>query len=260
MSSSATPTPPPSNSSAKKRKYDEVEQAPPPLPPGGSVLYIALYPLPPPKRRGGVLDYRWAFLLAPDDKPKAHGRRYLVRETSPKGEPRNGAGISRGLGILGQGLDEPGVEQQQRHFDKLPEIRQFADQEDTQNSSAWEFEIQHVSVEISREARVMIQLPRIQDVEIFEALIKDAFLESDGVRGADWNPVMWMGDAWTALIEAGDVLGVGGLKSEHVAWDTVLKVAMEFVTAQESKARLNERKLTFRVPTWGLLERRQLVS
>lgn len=256
MSGSATPTPPPSSSSVKKRKYEEVEQAPPPLPSDGSVLYIALYALPAPKRRGGVLDYRWTFLLAPDDQPKAHGRQYLVREASPKIDPRNAAGSSKGPGILGQGLEDPGVEQQQRRFDRLPTSGLFAENKNAQKSTAWEFEIQHVSPETSREARAMIQLPRVQDVEIFEALIKDAFLESDGARGTDWNPVMWMGDAWATLIEAGDVLGVGGFKSEPITWGTVLKIAMEFVTAQESKERLNDPKLTFRVPTWGLLERR----
>lgn len=112
----------------------------------------------------------------------------------------------------------------------------------------------------SGEARVRIQLPRVPDVESFEALIKDAFLGSDGTRGVDWNPVMWMGVAGTALAEAGDVLGVGGLRPEPVGWEAVQKTVMEFVTAQERQGRLDERNLTLRVPTWGLVERQLLVS
>lgn len=111
----------------------------------------------------------------------------------------------------------------------------------------------------SRDARVRIQLPRIQDVEVFEALIKDAFLESDGTRGVDWNHVMWMGDVWRALVEAGDILGVGGLESEAMGWKTVEKTAIEFVKVQETKGRFEERNLTLRVPTWRLLERQLLV-
>ena len=109
------------------------------------------------------------------------------------------------------------------------------------------------------DARVRIQLPRVQDVEVFEALIKDAFLESDGARGVDWNQVMWMGDVWRALVEAGDMLGVGGLESEAMGWGTVEKTAMEFVKGQETKGRFEERNVTFRVPTWRLLERQLLV-
>lgn len=112
----------------------------------------------------------------------------------------------------------------------------------------------------SGEARVRMQLPRVPDVESFEALIKDAFLKSDGTRKVDRNPVMWMGVAWTALAEAGYVLGVGGLKSEPVGWETVQKTVMEFVTAQERRGRLDERNLTLRVPTWGPVERQLLVS
>ena len=40
-------------------------------------------------------------------------------------------------------------------------------------------------MQASREARARIQLPRIQHVEAFEALIKDASLESDGTRVVD---------------------------------------------------------------------------
>ena len=254
MSTSTTPTPPPMDSSLKKRKYDQLEQPPPPLPPSGSVLYITLSALPPPKHRGGVLDYRWAFLLAPDDKPDTRGRQYLVRESSPNVDPRNGAaGSSKGLGILN-------LEQQRRPFDRLRATHPFGYKEDTQKPSAWEFEIQDICMQSSGQARVRIQLPRIQDVESFEARIKDAFCESDGTRGADWDPVVWMGDAWSALVGAGDVLGVGGLDSEPVGWKTVQKTAMEFFEVQASKGRFEERGLTLRVPTWRLLERRLIVS
>lgn len=115
-------------------------------------------------------------------------------------------------------------------------------------------------MQASGETRVRIQLPRVRDVETFEALIKDAFLKSDGTRGVDWNHVMWMGDVWNAMIEAGDVIGVGGLKSEPISWKMVRKTAMGFVQAQESEGRLDERNLTLRVPTWGLLKRQLLVS
>lgn len=249
MSTSTTPTPPPPrNTSSKKRKYDQLDQPPSPLPPDGSVLYVALDALPPPKRRGGVLNYRWAFILAPDDKPETHGRQYHIRETSPKVDPRVGAGGGTGLGILG-------VAQQRRPFDRLLANHQSEDKADAQKSSVWEFEIQDICMQPSTDARVRIQLPRVQDVESFEALVKDAFLESDGARGADWHHVMWMGDVWRALVEAGDMFGVGGLNPEAIGWDTVEKTAMDFVQVQESEGRFEERNLTLRVPTWGLLER-----
>lgn len=57
MSISTTPNPPSRNPSAKKRKYDQLGPPPPPWPPNGSVLYIALYALPPAKRRCGVLNF-----------------------------------------------------------------------------------------------------------------------------------------------------------------------------------------------------------
>lgn len=253
MSASEMPSPPPRNSSAKKRKFDELEQLPPPLPPTDSFLYIVLYALPPPKRRGGVLNYRWAFLVAPDDTPRTRGRQYLIRETALKVDPFGGAGSSKGLALLG-------LEQQRRPFDRLLVTNPFEDRNDAQKLSGWEFETQDVCMQSSRDAQVRIQLPRVQDVESFEALIKDAFFISDGRRGVDWNPVMWMGDAWTALIEAGDVLGVGGMESELLDWGRVQETAMEFFEAQGNKGRYVERSLTLRVPTWGLLERRLLIS
>ena len=255
MSTPATPTPqpPPLGHPSKKRKYDQLDQPQPPLPPNGSVLYVALYALPHPERRGGVLDYRWAFLLAPDDTPDTHGRQYLIRETSPKVNPGDGPGSSLGLGIMGRGYGELGLEPARRRFNRL-------NTKTGPQSGAWELEIQDVCMGSSREAQFRVQLAQVQDVESFEAIIKDAFLESDETRGSDWDNVMWMADAWTAVVEAGDVLAGGGLTSQLVAWETVQKTAMEFVRAQENKGRFQDRGLAFRVPTWGLLERRLLVS
>ena len=252
MSTSATSTPPPTNPSAKKRKHDQLDPEPPPLPPTGSVLFVALYAQQSPMRNDGVLKYRWAFLLAPDDKPETHGRQYQVRETGPKLDLRDGAGGSKGLGILG-------LEQQRMRFDGILATHGSEDKEDAHKLSTWGIEIQDMRMQSSGDARVRIQLPRVQDVESFEALIKDAFLESDGTRGIDWNHVVWMKDVWIALVAAGDMLGVGGLKSEAIGWTTVEQTAMEFVKAQESKGRFEARNLTLRVPTWGLLERRSLV-
>lgn len=260
MSNPAKLTQPPRNLPSKKRKYDQLDPSPPPLPPTSSILYVALYALPPPKRHGGVLDYRWAFLLASDHKPETRGRQYTIGEASPEVDPRHGPGSSKGLGIWGRGPEELGLEQSRRQFDRILASPRSGDGNLSHKSSAWELEIQDVCMQSSSEARVRIQLPRVHDVESFEALIQDALLESDGTRGADWNPVRWMGDAWTALVEAGDVLGVGGLESEPVGWETVQKTAMEFVEAQESKGRFEERNLTHWVPTWGLLERQLLVS
>ncbi|CAF9941540.1 MAG: hypothetical protein ALECFALPRED_009182 [Alectoria fallacina] len=259
MSTSATSTPPPSNPSAKKRKHDQLDPEPPPLPPTGSILFVALYAQPSPKCYDGVLKYRWAFLLAPDDKPETHGRQYHVRETSPKIDLRDGAGGTKGLGIVGQGLEELGLEQQRMRFGGPVTTHGSEDKVDAQKLSTWGIEIQDIRMQSSGDARVRILLPRVQDVESFEALIKDAFLESDGTRGIDWNHVVWMKDVWIALVGAGDMLGVGGLRSEAIGWATVEKTAMEFVKVQESKGRFEERNLTLRVPTWGLLERRSLV-
>ena len=260
MSGSATPTPPPSNPSGKKRKYDQLDQVPPPLPPTGSLLYVALYALPPSERGGGVLDYRWAFLLAPDDRPDTRGRQYSLRETISKVQPRDGSSgsSSRELGFLGRLFEELAFEQQRKRFDQLLATRQFAGK-DVQELSVWDFEIQDVCMLSSAETRIRVQLPRIQDVESFEALIQDAFLGSDGTRGPDWNHVMWMRDAWTALAEDGDVLGGEGLKLELVGWEKVQKTAIGFVQARESEGLFAKWNSTVKVPTWGLVERKRLV-
>ena len=210
-----------------------------------------------------MLDYRWAFLLAPDDKAETRGRQYFIRETSSKVQPRHNGESSKPLGVLGRRFEELAFEQQRKRFDELLATQPFAKTEDVQTLSAWEFEIQDVSMQSSTETRIRIQLPRVQDVESFEALIQDAFLESDGLRGVDWNHVMWMQDAWTALAEAGDVLGVGGLESEPVNWEKVQKTAMGFVKARESEGRFEQRfeqrHSTRSVPTWGLFEKELLV-
>ena len=260
MSSSATPTPPPSIPSAKKRKYDQLDQVPPPLPPTGSLLYVALYALPPSERGGGALDYRWAFLLAPDDKPETRGRQYSIRETGSKVQPRDGSGSnsSKGLGFLGRRFEELALEQQRKRFGQLVATQPCAGK-DVQELSVWDFEIQDVCMQSSVETRVRVQLPRIQDVESFEALIQDAFLGSDGTRGPDWNHVLWMRDAWTALAEHGDVLGGEGLKLELVGWEKVQKTAIGFVQARESEGWFAEWDSTLKVPTWGLLEKKRLV-
>ena len=51
-------------------KIDELNTPLPPPPPSGSVLYVTLYEFLLSERRGGVLDYRWALLLAQDAKPE----------------------------------------------------------------------------------------------------------------------------------------------------------------------------------------------
>ncbi|KAF6229411.1 hypothetical protein HO133_007527 [Letharia lupina] len=206
MPTLATPNPPSRNPSAKKRKYDQLDPPPPPLPPNGFVLYIALDALPPAKRRCGVLDYRWTLLLAPEDKPETHGRQYLIREISPKIDPRDGPGSSKGLGIPGRGFEEPGLEQQRRRVERFLASTPSEDTDhgnSRSRTSACNHPERHESGYSCRGSRTRV----------------------------DWNPVRWMGVAWTALAEAGDVLGVGGLKSEPVGWETVQKTVMEFVTA-----------------------------
>lgn len=68
-----------------------------------------------------------------------------------------------------------------------------------------------------------------------------------------------MGDAWVALVEVGCLIGLGRVSLEPVGWEAVLGTAMDFVKVQESEERFEERDLTLRVPTWGLLERQILV-
>ena len=122
-------------------------------------------------------------------------------------------------------------------------------------------------------ARIRIQLPRVQDVEMFEALIKDVYLESDESKGPEWHRVSWMADAWAALVEVGQdvlVLPGGGGKSKEsepvVPWQTVQETAAWFVDAvererDEGRVKRDEGHPNHRpVPTWGLLERRVLVS
>lgn len=261
MSSSATPTPtpPPSNPSGKKRKYDQLDQEPPPLPPTGSLLYVALYALPPSERGGGALDYRWAFLVAPDDKPDSRGRQYSIRETSSKDQPRGSSGSSsKDLGFLGRVFEQLALQQQRKRLNQ-PLATQALAGKDVQELRAWDFEIQDVCMQSSAETRIRVQLPRIQDVESFEALIQDAFLGSDGTRGPDWNHVLWMRDAWIALVEDGEVLGGEGLNLELVGWEKVQKTAIGFAQARESEGLFAEWNLTAKVPTWGLLDRKRLV-
>ena len=261
MSSSVTPAPlPPSDPSGKKRKYDQLDRVPPPLPPTGSLLYVALYALPPSERGGGVLDYRWAFLLAPDDKSGTRGRQYSLRETGSKVQPcDDGESNSiKELGVVGRRFAELALEQRRKREGDLLASQPFAGK-DVQKVRAWEYEIPDVSMQSSAETRVRVQLPRIQDVESFDALLQDAFVASEGCRGPDWNHVLWMRDAWTALAEDGDVIGGGGLKSELEDWEMVKKTTMRFVQARESEGKFEKWNSSLRVPTWGLVERRRLV-
>lgn len=259
MSGSATPTPPQtSDPSGKKRKYDQLDRVPPPLPPNGSLLYVELYALPPSERGGGVLDYRWAFLLAQNDRLETRGRQYSLRETGSKVQPRDGGeGSSKELGVIARRFQELALEERRKRANQLLASQPFAGIDD-QNLRAWEFEIQDVCMRSSAETRVRVQLPRIQDVESFEAVIQDAFLASEGSRGPDWNHVLWMRDAWTALADGGVIRG-GGLMLELVGWEMLQKTAMGFVQARESEGRFEKWSSSWSVPTWGLLERRRLV-
>lgn len=203
--------------------------------------------LPPPKRCGGVLNDRWAFPLAPDDKPETRGRQYHIREISSKVDPRDGAGGSKGLGILS-------LEQQRMRFDRL---HPSEDKEDAQKSSAWEFEIQKCACIHPETHESGYSCYGFRTWNHLKHSSKDAY--SDGTRGVDWNHVMWMGDVSIALVEAGDMLGEGGLNSQAIGWEKVEKTAMEFVKVQESEGRLEQKDWALRVSTWGLLERQLLV-
>ena len=227
---------------------------------------------------GGALNYDWTFLLAPDDGDEKsdtniHGRQYLMRERT-----------------VGRGLGELGMEQRRRRVQMaLPTGRQLLGDvgyarpseyvgssqwsQDffryaAQQASAWELEIQDVpmssqsTTSIRWPARIRIQLCRVRDVEMFEACVKDVYLESENNKGLDWYRVLWMADAWKALAEMGDVLYVAGEGMElgPVDWQTVQGTAVSFVETMESGERFGLGKPTGRVPTWGLLENRLLVS
>ena len=267
------PPPPRANpSSFKKRKFDDVNRPSQILPPNGSTLYLALYAPPPSKQKsGGLLDYDWAFLLAPNAEPDTHGRQYLMREISLNVDAGNGPGPNQASGITVRGLSELALEQQRRRSLRLlaspPQQSHHLAQHAQRASSAWELEIQDVPMWSTGSARIRIQLSRVQDVEMFEALIKDIYLESDESKGLEWHRVWWMADAWAALVEVGHdvlVLPGGGKSTEpEVAWQTVQETAVWFVEAVERNGRFKEDEGNPKdrvVPTWGLLERRVLVS
>ena len=266
------PPPPLANPpSSKKRKFDDLNQPSQILPPNGSTLYLVLYAPPPSKQKsGGLLDYDWAFLLAPNAEPDTHGRQYLMREIGPNIDAGNGPGPNQASGTMARGLGELALEQQRRRalrlLATLPQQSHHLAQHAQRVSSAWELEVQDVPMWSTGSARIRIQLSRVQDVEMFEALIKDIYLEADESKGLEWHRVSWMADAWAALVEVGhDVLVLpGDEKSQEpaVAWQTVQETAVWFVEAVEREGRFKEDEgdPRGRVPTWGLLERRLLVS
>ena len=261
-------------SSSKKRKFDDLNRPSQILPPNGSTLYLALYaPTPSKQMSSGLLEHDWAFLLAPNAEPDTHGRQYRMREISPNVLAGNGPGPYQASGTTARGLSDLAREQQRRRFLRLlaapsQQSRHHLAQDAHRTSSLWELEIQDVPMWSTGCARVRIQLSRVQDVEMFEALIKDIYLESDESKGVEWHRVSWMADAWAALVEVGHdvlVLPGGGGKSEDAAvpWQTVQETAMWFVEAVEREGKFEEDEGDPRgrvVPTWGLLERRLLVS
>ena len=276
MSSSSMPPPPLANHppSSKKRKFDDVNRPSQILPPTGSTLYLALYAPPPCKpKSGGLLDYYWTFLLAPNAEPDTHGRQYLMREIGPNVDAGNGPGPTQASGTTSRGLSELALEQQRRRALRIlaapSQQSHHLAQHAQRASSAWELEIQDVPMWSTGSARIRIELSRVQDVEMFEALIKDVYLESDETKGVEWYRVSWMADAWAALVEVGHgvllILPEGGGKSKEpeVTWQTVQETAMWFVEAVEREGRFKEDEGDPRgrvVPTWGLSERRVLAS
>ena len=169
------------------------------------------------------------------------------------------------VGQQGLGLGELGREQQQRRSIRRLPVTQPQQQagyvEHTQRTSAWELQIQDVRMWSDGWAGIRVQLSRVQDVEMFEALVKDVYLESDETKGLEWNRVGWMADAWSALLEIGDVLDLQrvAINSQLVGWQTVRETAVWFFEAMEEEGRFGEGNSTVRVPTWGLLEQELLV-
>ena len=109
MSNSTMPPPPLGDTATKKRKFDQLDPPFPPPPPSGTVLYITLYVLLPSECRGGVPDYRWAFLLAPDAKPETRGRHYFISEASSMIGHDDEAGSSKSFEVLGDAFEGLGI-------------------------------------------------------------------------------------------------------------------------------------------------------
>ena len=103
-------------------------------------------------------------------------------------------------------------------------------------------------------ARVRIKLCEVVDVERFEAVFQEIFVDVDRSSGYTWNCYDWVKDAWSTLLQHG-LIPAGQLPG----WETVEEKAMDYVREKEKQGVFERPCLSDSVPTWSLQQDKELV-
>ncbi|KAH0829867.1 hypothetical protein AYO21_10175 [Fonsecaea monophora] len=99
---------------------------------------------------------------------------------------------------------------------------------------------------------VRVLIDKVNDPSRLDAILCQTPVK-DGAK--DWNCVAWLKDALELVGKDKAALG-----TSVIAWDTVRKAAMEYCNQKKSAGRFSTRYDLEKIPTYDLLERKEISS
>ncbi|OAL28656.1 hypothetical protein AYO20_09380 [Fonsecaea nubica] len=131
-------------------------------------------------------------------------------------------------------------------------VRYHAKTKITQDGIHWEFEKETVPLRPTNMVLVRVLIGKINDLPCLDAILCQTPVK-DGVK--DWNCVAWLKGALELVGKDKAALG-----TSVIAWETARKAAMEYCNQKKAAGRFSTQYYPEKIPTYDLLERKEISS
>ena len=129
-------------------------------------------------------------------------------------------------------------------------MRYHAKESVTASGVQWVLESQETSLQATNMILVRIMIGKVQNPTRLDSIFRQVPVRGDTPY---WNCVEWLKEALVLTARDGKALG-----SSVVAWDSVRGAAMEYCNRKKDEGRFQVRLDPQRVPTYDLLEHREV--